>query len=574
MAMLVAACGTVVRPIATAQPTQTPPPATPRASSVPFVAMSYPADGEAPCGQAEATDANHAPYLGNFKRITSTDASTVTFELCRPDVAFLAKIAAPAFAINDASWLRAHIDPGKSGEQAIVTDVNGTGPYRLERWVRGSEIDLARSDTYWGAPARNERLVARWLGNPAERLSELRGATVDGIEGVDPAGVRAAVDDLSLQLEPRPGLNTFFLGFNNTSPPFNLEPVRRAVALGIDRRRIVEGFFPPGSEVASHYTPCAIPHGCAGDPWYDFDPLLAKDTLTAAGFPNGFDTKIRYREAATPYLPDPTGVAQELKAQLLANLGIRAELVSMPDEPFLADVHAGKLDGIHLFGQEVTYPDVTAFLDPRFGPGASNEFGKKVAAIGTELANGRATVVADEREAAYARANDAIRAHVPMIPVARAGSTAAFRADVDGAAASPLRVERFASMTPGDRRQLVWLTIAEPAGLYCADEPAAIAGLVCAQLSEGLYAYDPAGASTSPSLATSCEPNPKLTVWTCTLRSGVVFHDGATLDATDVVLSYAVQWDAAHPLHAGREGAFRHFVRWFGGHLNAPAASP
>ncbi len=39
--------------------------------------------------------------------------------------------------------------------------------------------------------------------------------------------------------------------------------------MGIDRERIVDNFYPPGSEVATHFTPCAIPNGCAGDQWYD-----------------------------------------------------------------------------------------------------------------------------------------------------------------------------------------------------------------------------------------------------------------------------------------------------------------
>ena len=74
-----------------------------------------------------------------------------------------------------------------------------------------------------------------------------------------------------------------------------------------------------------------------------------------------------------------------------------------------------------------------------------------------------------------------------------------------------------------------------------------------------------------PALATACDPNRKLTVWTCTLRSGVTFHDGATFDADDVVLSFAVQWDAEHPLHEGHDGRFATFASWFGGFLNPPS---
>ncbi len=538
---------------------------------MPFSATSYPVAGDAPCAQAEAPDATHGPYTGNLKRITATDASTVTFELCEPDVAFLPKIAAPAFGINDTAWLEANVSAGQAGEQRIVSEVNGTGPYRSEGWHRGSEISLARNDAYWGTPARNERLIVRWRDPAASRLVELQNATVDGVDDLDPAALPIIEDDVSLELTPREGMNVFSIGFNATFAPFDIELVRRAIAMGIDRPRLVANFFPSGSVVATHYAPCAIPHGCAGDPWYEFDPLQAKDLLATAGYADGFDTSIRYRATPTPELPDPAGVAGELKAQLLANLGIRAELVAAPDDTYLADVEAGKLDGITMLGQGVSYPDVTAFLDPRFAPGGTNAFGKPIPEIGKALADGRSTIDPDEREAAYARANDAIRAHVPMVPIARVGSTAAFRSDVDGAAASPLHLERFAAMVPGDRRQLVWLMGAEPSGLYCADETDPTADLVCAQLSEGLYAYDAAGASTVPALASACDPNRKLTVWTCTLRAGVRFHDGAAFDADDVVMSFAAQWDADHPLHAGRQGRFATFRAWFGGFLDPPS---
>ncbi len=571
MALCVAACGTTVQPSATVRPTHSAPTATPVPTDRPFAATSYPVADDAPCDQAEAPDASHAAYTGNLKRITATDPVTVTFELCRPDVAFLPKVAAPAFAINDTAWLEAHVSDGQGGEASIVSEVNGTGPYRSEGWHRGSEISLARYDEYWGTRARNERLIVRWRDPAAARLVELQNATVDGIDDLEPSAIGTVEEDVSLQPAPREGLNVVYLGFTATFAPFDIKLVRRAIAMGIDRQRLVSTAFPSGSAVATHFTPCTIPHGCAGDPWYEFDPLQAKDLLATAGYADGFDTSIRYLATPSPEVPDPVGVAQELKAQLLTNLGIRAELVVAPEDTYLADLAAGKLDGIHLSSQAVTYPDVSGFLDPRFGPASSNEFGKPIPALRDALADGRSTIDPDEREAAYARANDVLRADVPMVPVARVGSAAAFRADVDGAVASPLRVERFASMVPGDRRQLVWLMGAEPPGLYCADETDPKADLVCAQFSEGLYAYDPAGASTVPALATACDPNRKLTVWTCTLRTGVRYHDGAAFDADDVVLSFAVQWDAEHPLHVGHEGRFATFASRFGGFLNAPS---
>ena len=98
---------------------------------------SYPPSGDAPCGEAAPPDAAHAAYRGNLKRIVAKDASTVVFDLCAPDVAFLTKIAAPAFGINDLGWLRAHVSATGGGVQPIVSQVNGTGPYRLELWIAG-----------------------------------------------------------------------------------------------------------------------------------------------------------------------------------------------------------------------------------------------------------------------------------------------------------------------------------------------------------------------------------------------------------------------------------------------------
>ena len=532
---------------------------------------SYPASGDAPCGEAAAPDATHTAYRGNLKRIVAKDASTVTFELCAPDVAFLTKIASPAFAINDAGWLRTHVSSTGSGDQPIVGQLNGTGPYRLESWDRGTEVSLARNDAYWGTPAKNERLIVRWGGDSGQRVSELQNGTVDGIDGIDPAGAATVAGDVTLQAEPRAGRDVVYLGFATADPPLGNEKVRQAIAGGLDRSSIVADDFPPGAEVATHYTPCEVPHGCAGGDWTAYDPTQARELLTAAGLPDGFTTTIYYSATPTPSMPDPGRVAAEIQTELLANLGIRAKLVLMPDAAFHRAVDDGTLDGLHLLDRGGAYPDASAYLDPRFGSGAGPEFGTPYPDIDKALAAGRASANPAKRETAYGKANDLIRQHVPMIPIGRALPPTAYSADVDGAQSSPVGLEHFAAMTPGDRRQMVWLTTAEPAGLYCADETDAIAGLVCSQVMDGLYAFTPGGAAPIPALATSCDPNTALTVWTCHLRRKVLFDDGSLLDANDVVLSFAVQWDAEHPLHRGRTGDFATFDAWFGGFLHPPA---
>jgi ABC-type transport system substrate-binding protein len=77
-----------------------------------------------------------------------------------------------------------------------------------------------------------------------------------------------------------------------------------------------------------------------------------------------------------------------------------------------------------------------------------------------------------------------------------------------------------------------------------------------------------------PQLATECVPNDDLSVWTCTLREGVLFHDGSTLDANDVVTSFTAGLDAASPLHVGNSGVFEYYAYLWNGLINPPEPEP
>ena len=561
IAIVVAACGGTTATPSPASPTTEP---TAAVSEAPFEAMTYPETGEAPCGTA--------PYTGNIKKISATDATTVVFDLCTPDVAFLSKIAFSAFGINDADWLREKIDPSQNENQPIVSEVNGTGPYKLVAWNRGSDVTMERFDGYWGEAAKTQTAILKWNTEAAQRLVELQAGQVDGIDNVGPTDFPTVEGDSNLKLVPRTGLNVFYIGFNNKFAPFDNEQVRQAIAMGIDRERIVNTFYPPGSEVASHFTPCDIPNACVGPDWYDFDAAAAKQMLTDAGFDFSKTYPLSYRAAVRGYLPDPPVIATEIQAQLKTNLGIDVQLDLQDDTTYLDNADEGLLEGLHLLGWGADYPDMTNFLDYHFGAGASAQFGDKFPDITAALAEGAAGTSDAAREPAYATANELVKQHVPMIPVAHGGSGLAYRADVDGAHASPLSNEKFSVMAPGDRTQLVFSQNGEPGGLYCADETDGEALRACEQMIESLYAYETAGTAAEPALAESCTPNTELTQWTCKLRAGVTFHNGATLDANDVVLTYAVQWDAAHELHKGRDGSFTYFSALFGGFLNPPPA--
>ena len=270
------------------------------------------------------------------------------------------------------------------------------------------------------------------------------------------------------------------------------------------------------------------------------------------------ETTIYYRDVFRSYLPEPGNVATDIQAQL-AELGIKAKIEVMESGAFIEESGAGRINGIHLLGWNADYPHITNFLDFHFGKSVL-QFGNPYPEIYEKLASAAQIADPDEAEPLYVEANNAIRELVPMIPVAHGGSATVFKADVEGAHASPLGNEYFAVMDPGGRDTLVWMQNAEPISLYCNDETDGESLRACEQVLESLLAYEVGGTDVKPGLATSCEPNDDLTVWTCNLREGVKFHDGSSFDANDVVMSWVVAWDGTSKLHIGNTGLWEYFT--------------
>jgi ABC-type transport system substrate-binding protein len=329
--------------------------------------------------------------------------------------------------------------------------------------------------------------------------------------------------------------------------------------------------MPAGFELATHFAPCVVVGGCEGAPWYEWDVPQAKQLLAAAGLGGGFKTKIHVDDAAHAYVPNEAAVIDEIVRQLKTNLNIDVTVDSDTAAQYAADEAAGKLDGLFVIGVENAPPDATAFLDPLLGSNAGPRLGNRYADIGSALGAAVKTLDPAARRAAYKQANELIRAHAAIVPIAHGGSMIAFRSDVDGAKASPMGTETFATMNPKDRTQLVFMQAAEPPSVYCADETSVAVQRVCAQFGQSLYAYRDGAADPVPALASGCEPDKSFATWTCTLREGVQFANGAGLDAGDVLDTFAAQWDAKHELHKGRTSTYAPFASLFGGFLNPPA---
>jgi peptide/nickel transport system substrate-binding protein len=144
--MLLAACAPAATPEAPAPAPVEPEAPAPAPADTPV--PEPPAEPAAPAEPTEPTEppmafepmsvsAENCDYGGKILDITALDELTVQFNLCKPDPAFLAKVAFTPFGIQPAEWIAETGGTGQLLEQPI-----GTGPYRLERWDRGTQITL------------------------------------------------------------------------------------------------------------------------------------------------------------------------------------------------------------------------------------------------------------------------------------------------------------------------------------------------------------------------------------------------------------------------------------------------
>lgn len=541
-----------VRSIPTAEPAPARPPA----------ATEVIEPQASPAGVVTSVVAPSCDYGGELKAIEALDDFTVRFTLCYPDAGFAAKVALPPFGIHPAEYLAATGGTGKLLEAPI-----GTGPYRLASWGQG-ELRLEVNLEYWGGPAKVPYLQFHWLDDANVRLGHLKVGDVDGIDNPPPETYAEIQSNADLALYPRMNLDTGYLGISTEVKPFDDVRVRQAVAWAIDRAYLVSTFYPPGTFIATHFTPCTISNGCGGESWYDFDPERARMLLAEAGYPDGFETQLVYRDVFRSYLPDPVRTAQAIAEMLAKYLNIRVELTAVDSAEFLDATGAGKLP-LYLLGWSADSPDPAGSLNPYWGEFSGERFKAGFGDIWALLDQAATTSDLVVRTELYAQANDLIKRDVPLVPLVHSGSATAFRANVAGAHSSPLHLESFAAMAlPDVQSTLVWKQATGPQSLYCADETEIDTWRACAQINESLLAFRPGSTDVTIGLAEGFEASDDATVWTFYLRKGVKFHDGSLLDASDVVTSWAVIWDAANPLHRGRTGAFDHFLWLFNGFLN------
>ncbi|MFC2140135.1 ABC transporter substrate-binding protein [Candidatus Auribacterota bacterium] len=244
----------------------------------------------------------------------------------------------------------------------------GTGPFILKEWKHDHAITLFRNDNYFSEVAKVKGIRYQVIPEDLSAVSLFQGGLLDVI-GVPRSEFELFKNNPYLieQME----LNSYYLGFNCSRPPFDKKLVRQAVNMAIDREKMIERLL-EGRVVKSHGP---IPPGLKGysntQTKYSYDVVKAKELLKEAGFLPG--TKVKLYQNSDKEVLAITSVVQHY----LKEVGIEVEIVQRDWSAFKEAINKGEADLFYL-SWWADYPDAENFLFPLFHSKNFGSLGNRV----------------------------------------------------------------------------------------------------------------------------------------------------------------------------------------------------
>jgi oligopeptide transport system substrate-binding protein len=347
--------------------------------------------------------------------VHAVDPRTVRVELNHPTPFFLDLCAFQTLAVVPRKLI------AKYGEDWMrVRPLPGSGPYLLDQWRLNDKIRLVKNPYYWDAANTRSAVVDLLpISAPSTALNLYQSGEADIIW--DRSNVPSELMDV---LSKRPDSHTFpylateFIRCNTTRPPFGDPRVRQALALAIDKRRLVGRFLRGGESPADHL----VPDGTANyepAPGLGYDPDEARRLLAQAGYPGGkaFPAITYLFDSASGGGRINVELGVEMQQMWEKQLGIRVELKEMEKRVYLAAQNHLDYD-LTRSSWVGDYDDPNTFLDLFRGNNRNNRTGWKNAAYDELMEQADREVDRGKRAGLLRRAESIlVRDETPIIPI-------------------------------------------------------------------------------------------------------------------------------------------------------------
>jgi peptide/nickel transport system substrate-binding protein len=323
----------------------------------------------------------------------------------------------------------------------------GTGAFRLDHWDHGSLIVLKAYLGYFGGAPKLREIDIHIVVNPNTQLAMVGSHELDIAAQLTPVQypqVKAIAGFRALLV---PTLLERFLTFNLKRAPFDDPRVRRALALALDRDRIVATAYSGTARVGQTLLP---PSGWAYDPTGApaYDQAQAKTLLDQAGWTVGADG-VRAKDGHTLSFGlvnqteiNPLSImAQEIQRSW-REIGVVADIHSVPrnviyGNPGLAT--DGKFDSLVDDWGADPDPDRSLIIESKnFAPHGYNDAFYSNADVDRWSEQGAATYDIPTRKHFYSLIQQQLNRDLPYVALAWEGRIYAVNTDLRGFSPEPI----------------------------------------------------------------------------------------------------------------------------------------
>ncbi len=266
-----------------------------------------------------------ASSLAGIIDVEAVDEKTVVITVNECSIELLASLATTYAAIIPANY----------ADQA--TNPVGTGPFRYVSRSPQENFVIERFDDYWGDSAKLARVTFKIIADPDALVITLLSGSIDVCAHLTVEQAEAVKDRFDIAKDTMKLVQALYL--NNTVAPFDDVRVRQALCYAINVDEIIEfvcsGY---GVAVGSSMFPA---FGKYFDPsladYYTYDVTKAKQLLTEAGYPNGFEMTITAPSNYAQHVQTAEVIVEQLKA-----VGINAKLELVEWATWVSDVYGAR----------------------------------------------------------------------------------------------------------------------------------------------------------------------------------------------------------------------------------------
>lgn len=289
-------------------------------------------------------------YFTNMASIATPDPLTVVITL---------KQANPQFLFNMGEEVSVIVAPETAATNA--DSPVGTGPYKVERWVKGDSVVLGRNAGYRDpAVAKLNRVTFKFINDASAQVAAMLAGDVEYFPFFgSPESLPAFERDPRLEVVVGSTEGETVLAMNNKKAPLSDKRVRQAISYALDRKEIIQGAQAGyGVPIGSHFAPH---HAAYVDLTnrYPHDLARAKQLLSEAGFANGMTLSLK--------LPPPPYARKsgEIVAAQLARVGIRAQIEQVEFAQWLEGTFTQKNYDLSIIAH-VEPMDIGVYANPNY----------------------------------------------------------------------------------------------------------------------------------------------------------------------------------------------------------------